>query len=128
MNYNNNLPKDKYCYNESSYLNTFRKRLFTCLIKIPDSPGNKEHNLLVEILVHKKTICKSLSSFNNHLSDIYVGVKNELIKLNYKELDNIITIVTKRIFRYFLQDESYFNYQYFIEEIKNQDLLKWSVI
>jgi hypothetical protein len=128
MNYNYINHSHKYFYKESKELKKLRKRLYKILINICDSSNNKKYEVLSKFLVRRITIWRPTPYFTINLEDIPDDIKKKLEKLNDIELDVLMNNLIEKIFKYSLRNESYFfNFQYFIREIKTQRLLKWEL-
>ena len=127
MNYNYINHSDKYFCKESE-LKKLRKRLYKVLINVSDLSNNKKYEVLSKFLIRRITIWKPTPYFSINLEDIPDDIKKELEKLNDIELDVLMNNLIEKIFKYSLRNESYFfNFQYFVCEIKTQGLLKWEL-
>lgn len=121
MNYNYNSLRHKYFDKESNHLKRLRKRLYNIIINICDSSNNKKYEELAKYLIRRITIWKPTPYFTLNLEDIPAEIKKELEKLNDIELDILMNNLIEKIFKYSLRNESYFfNFQYFVREIKTQ--------
>ena len=119
------VDKNSITCKNSGTLERLKRILFDILINIVDDSSNKKYEQLVKFLIRRITIWRPTPYFPIYLADVPAEIKKELMYLKDSELDVLMNILIKNIFRYFLRNEDYFNIQYFDEEILNLGLLKW---
>ena len=122
--YNSDFLKDKFFYEDTKTFEKLEGKLFKVLINILDDLSN--YNNKNEKLAETTFIVRS--SFSKYIINIPEDINAKLDQLPEPGLHDLTNNLIDRLNDYLLLHEKVCNYQYFVEEIQDEWLLKWRLL
>lgn len=123
--YNYNYPdRIKFFYEDIKALKKLEDELFKALINILNNLLNEKnkHNKLLGVILKPKP------SFSKYIKDISNEIDAKLDQLPEPILYDFTNHIIDRSYEYITQNEKLYDYQYFVEEIQDEWLLKWKFL